>query len=314
MRIADVFACFFAISLMMGLNVVGPARADEPINITFAVTDGGKPAGCGAHLMDLGFGHVGASLQDARLYVYAVKLIDADGKRVPVTLTRNNWQFADIALLDFKDVRGGHSACSASNPAKNVSVAGTAAAAHYVGLEFSVGVPVQGEVDGGKVSLNHSSVETAPPPLDVSDMNWSWQAGRKFVKIEVEPDNGITKSDGGPAKTWFVHLGSTGCTGNPATGEIVSCTHPNRFTVTFDHFDPGKQQVELDLAALFRNSELSIDKGGTIGCMSGVSDPECHNIFEQFGLNLVDTTQGARDAGQQYRLGFSPIFSVGSKP
>ncbi len=142
-------------------------------------------------------------------------------------------------------------------------------------------------------------------------MSWSWQAGRKFLSFDIEPAGGITKPDGSKARTWFVHLGSTGCTGNPATGEIVACLRPNRFTVTLGHIDLATQRVELDLATLFKSTDLSIDQGGAIGCMSGFDDPDCSGIFEQLGLNLVETSPGAGDAGKQRRRGLSPIFSAG---
>jgi uncharacterized repeat protein (TIGR04052 family) len=130
--------------------------------------------------------------------------------------------------------------------------------------------------------------------------------------IEVDPTPIVTKADGGKSKSWMVHLGSTGCRGNPATGEIVSCARENRFTVTVDRFDPATQRVELDLTTLFKGSDLLFDKAGATGCMSSPDDPECLAIFEHLGLNLVETAPGAGDAGKQARSGVSPVFSVGS--
>ena len=120
-------------------------------------------------------------------YVYGFALIDAKGERTPIALAQNEWQYADVALLDFKDARGGNAPCTPGNPAKNTSVVGNAPQGAYVGLEFSVGAPVESIVDGKPVSINHSNVETAPPPLDISGMAWNWQAGRRFVTIEVDP-------------------------------------------------------------------------------------------------------------------------------
>jgi uncharacterized repeat protein (TIGR04052 family) len=309
MRIALIPAGLIMAVAAICTGQAAPAK-QQPFSIGFALTLDGKEVGCGAPLTKLGTGLVEAKLREARIYVYGLALIDAKGKRVPVTLTRNDWQFADLALLDFKDARGGNAPCSEATPAKNVTVSGAAPQGSYVGLEFSVGVPVRAEVDGATVSLNHSSTETAAPPLDIAAMGWSWQAGRKFMLIEVDPAGGITKPDGAKARSFAVHLGSTGCTGNPATGEIVACARKNRFTVTLDRFDPHVQKVDLDLAVLFKNTDLSVDKGGAIGCMSGADDPECGAIFEQIGLNLVDTSQAAGDAGNQRREGVSPVFSA----
>ena len=133
--------------------------------------------------------------------------------------------------------------------------------------------------------------------------------------IEVDPTPFVTKADGSKAKTWMVHLGSSGCKGNPATGEIVSCAHENRFTVTLDRFDPKTQQVNLDLTTLFKDSDLLNDKGGAVGCMSATDDPECPAVFQALGLNLVETAPGASDAGKQTKPGVSPVFSAGpAKP
>ncbi len=292
-------------------QAAAPAK-QQPVTIAFALTADGKEVGCGASLPNLGSGHVEAKLHDARLYVYGVKLIDSKGARAPVALSRNDWQYADLALLDFKDARGGGAPCSESAPAKNTTITGTAPQGSYVGLEFSVGVPVEGQAEGKTVSLNHSAMETAPPPLDIATMAWNWQGGRKFMLIEVDPPTPIVKADGSKAKTWMVHLGSNGCKGNPATGEIVSCAHQNRFTVTFDRFNAKTQQVNFDLTALFRDSDLLVDKGGAVGRMTALDDPECPAVFRALGLNLVDTAPGAADAGQQTKMGVSPVFSVGS--
>lgn len=129
--------------------------------------------------------------------------------------------------------------------------------------------------------------------------------------IEVDPPSPVSKPDGSKSKSWMVHIGSSGCKGNPATGEMVSCARQNRFTITFDHFDPKTQRVDLDLTALFKNTDLLVDKGSATGCMGAPDDPDCPPIFEQLGLNLVETAPGAGDAGKQRRLGVSPIFSVG---
>ncbi len=138
------------------------APATQQLIVTFAITQNGKPAGCGAPLTDLGLSHVSAKLDEARLYVYDLQLIDGEGKRTPLILGRNDWQFANLALLDFKDARGGNTPCGKATPAKNVVVTGSAPPGAYEGLEFSVGVPIEAEVDGAKMSLNHSNVETAP--------------------------------------------------------------------------------------------------------------------------------------------------------
>ncbi|MBY6243840.1 metallo-mystery pair system four-Cys motif protein [Methylosinus sp. Sm6] len=283
----------------------------QAVSISFAITADGKQVGCGAPLAELGAGHLTSKLHEARFYVYGVKLIDAKGKRTPIALAQNDWQYGDVALLDFKDARGGNAPCTEGNPAKNTTIIGEAPAGAHIGLEFSVGAPVETIVDGKPVSINHSNVETAAPPLDVVGMAWNWQAGRRFVTLEVDPPSPVLKADGSKTRSWMVHIGSTGCKGNPATGEIVSCAHENRFTVAFDRFDPKKQRVEFDFTRLLEKSDITADKGGAVGCMSALDDPECPAIFEALGLNLAESAPGANDAGKQTRPGVSPVFKIG---
>jgi uncharacterized repeat protein (TIGR04052 family) len=277
-----------------------------PITIHFSLSNDIQKIGCGSVISGIGVNHIDARLREARFYVYDIKLIDQNGERTRVSLTQNDWQYADLALIDFRDARGGNAPCSATNAPKNSALNGLAATGDYAGLEFSVGVPVQSEINGKTISLNHSNVDTAPPPLDVQAMSWNWQAGRRFFSIELDPTNPVVKSDGSKAKTWMVHLGSIGCKGNPATGEIVSCSQPNRFSVVLDKFNAKTDRVNLDLAVLLKNSDLSKDRGGAIGCMSALDDPECGPLFKALGLNAP----GETGAGMQSKTGQSSVFSA----
>lgn len=183
MRASLVIAIGSALSVGVALpSLAAGAPNQRAVAINFGLTEDGKPVGCAAPLSNLGSSKVDAKLREARLYVYGVKLIDKKGGRTPISLEQNNWQYADLAHIDFRDARGGSAPCSPTNPPKNTAITGSAPAGDYVGLEFSVGVPVESQVDGKTVALNHSSVETAPPPLDVQAMSWNWQAGRRFFR------------------------------------------------------------------------------------------------------------------------------------
>ncbi|MDY0071639.1 MAG: metallo-mystery pair system four-Cys motif protein [Thauera sp.] len=269
------------------------AGAITPVAISFELSANGRPARCGTPLGNLGSDDKPATLRDARFYVQDVILIDDNGTRTPVTLNPSDWQNQQVALLDFEDATG---TCVGGTPATNMLVQGTAPAGRYTGLAFTVGVPP---------ALNHTSTELEGAPLDIAAMGWSWQAGRKFAKIEIDPAEGVTKTDGSRSPTWYVHLGSTGCTGNPVTGEMVSCLRSNRIPLVIDQFDPAKQRVELDLGRLFQSSRVSEDRGGAVGCMSGPTDPECKAIFDRLGLSL--------DKGVPVDPGHAPVFSVGPK-
>lgn len=272
----------------------GSAGSARQVEIAFEVVVNGQPARCGQPLGRLGQDATPAALRDARLYVQDVSLIAADGRREPVSLAVNGWQNGVVALLDFEDGTG-H--CTVGTPATNRVVTGTVPAGRYTGLAFAVGVPQ---------ALNHTSTELEGAPLDIAGMGWSWQAGRKFARLEVDPEGGVAKPDGSRSASWFVHLGSTGCSGNPVTGETVSCLRPNRLPVVMDRFDTATQRVVLDLGALLRDSRIAEDKGGAVGCMSNPADPECKAVFGRLGLSLSD--------GLPVMPGQSSVFSAGPRP
>jgi hypothetical protein len=367
-----VATLFFAGPVLTGAALTGPvlaAPAPRPVTIQFALEAGGKPVSCAAPIAGLGATKATARLHDARFYISEIALIDRDGKETPVELEKSDWQFANVALLDFDDKSGN---CQGS-PATNAQVKGTVPAGRYKGLRFTLGVPVFGRDAAGKeVSLNHSDTSTAPAPLDLPSMSWSWQAGRKFVKIEIDPEGGVTrqppkqrpapdavakaeaapagekpggdapkgegakgegaKNDAAPAgpaneapallktnadgtitvATWALHLGSTGCKGNPATGEIVACGAANRVPVTFVNFNPDTQRVALDLDALLAGVDVTRDGGGATGCMSAPADPECAPVFERLGLAIKESAPGAGDAGKPQPAG-QRIFRAEAK-
>ena len=250
-----------------------------PQNITldFSAKAGAQDVKCGTTITELGTGKVNAQLHDLRFYVSNVALVNDKGSTVPVALDVNDWQTKDVALVDLEDGTG---ACAdAGTKATNPQIKGTVPAGTYTGLKLTVGVPA---------SLNHTDYAVATKPLDMQALAWSWQAGRKFMQIEVNPTGGVVRpAPAAPGSTFYVHLGSTGCTGNPVTGETVSCARPNRMEVGFGSFNTATQKVVVDLAALYTGTQLNQDLGGAQGCMSGTTDPECDPIYKVLALDLV---------------------------
>lgn len=296
MRIPALIA---ALAGLAACTTTGQDQAERrPVSIRFALLKDGQPASCAAPLGALGVGKVPAILRDARFYVQDVALIDSSGAAIPVTLTANDWQIASeragqVALIDFET---GSGSCAGGTPATNTVITGSVPAGFYTGVSFTIGVPA---------ALNHTSIEKSQAPLNSAAMNWSWQTGRKFMKIEADPAGGVRKPDGSTAPTWFFHLGSTECSGNPATGEIAQCKRPNRLPVTLAGFDPAHQAVALDLTSLFAASDIARDQGAAVGCMSGPTDADCPPIFGQLGVSLAN--------GMPVDAGKSAIFRAVSK-
>ena len=262
------------------------SAADTPLAVAldFAVSAAGQAIACGTTLPPMGTSGTAAELTDLRVYISELSLIDGDGNRVPVELDQNVWQYRNVALLDFED---GSGSCANGTADTNTRITGTAPAGTYTGVDMVMGVPVSHtDAAGATESLNHTDTTAAAAPLDIQGMAWSWQAGRKFARIEVSPAGGVIKADGTTASTFNFHLGSTGCTGNPATGETVSCTAPNRMAFHLHDFDMETQKVMLDISKLFESANLVADSGGANGCMSGKTDPECAPIFEAMKVDI----------------------------
>jgi uncharacterized repeat protein (TIGR04052 family) len=295
MRSLSVSLALTTVACLAGCATQLPeAPPEQSVSLSFALVAGEQPLRCGAAFGPLGRDQKRVSLRDARFYVQDVALIDDTGKPVPLRLQVNDWQDAKVALLDFED-GSGH--CVGGTPATNTQVIGSVPAGHYRGVSLTLGV---------SQSLNHTSTELQGAPLDLAAMGWSWQAGRKFIKLELDPEGGVSKADGSRANTWYLHLGSTGCSGNPVTGETVACQRANRIPLRFDGFDPATQAVVLDVAALFRDSRLAVDEGAAVGCMSGPTDPECVAVFKRLGVSL--------NSGSPLEPGYSPAFSARQKP
>ena len=217
--------------------------------INFGAVAGSVSVACGTPLSSLSEASESANLQDLRFYVSNIKLIDSTGKEVAITVPNSDWSYTSgsdsVTLIDLEDATGScSSATQSGTPTMNTKVAFSAPKNTYVGIKFTVGVPS---------SLNHSNVAVAPKPLDNLAMSWTWASGRKFVKLELaEINNGWVET--AVNNTYFYHLGSLGCTGNPIVGETVNCTTPNRTDFILSSFDFNTQRIVLDLKLLLEHN------------------------------------------------------------
>jgi uncharacterized repeat protein (TIGR04052 family) len=284
-----------------GTSLADKVNAPHQVTLDFAAIAGDSLVKCGTQLTGLGTTGVTADVRDLRFYVTNLALVNAKGEAVPVTLDANAWQLTQggesVALVDLED---GSGACAtASNTADmHTAITGTVPAGNYVGLKASMGVPE---------TLNHSAITGGAAPLDIAAMAWSWQSGRKFAKIELNPVGGITKAASGttPASTistFNFHLGSTGCSAktdaagglvlDAAGNTVYTCTNPNVMDFKLDSFNPSSQKVVLDLAQLFSTTNLTQENGGAAGCMSGATDPECPVMFTELQVGFGSGSDG----------------------
>lgn len=244
---------------------VTSAAAPRDVAIQFAARVGTQPFVCGQAYPNLGSTSTTATPTDFMLYVSDVQLVRGDGSTEPVTLTQDGtWQFEDIALLDFASNVG----CANATAETNTTVRGTVPAGEYTGIRFTLGVPF---------ARNHADQASAPSPLNLTRMFWSWNAGYKFVRLDLNTT--------GVPTGWFIHLGSTTCTpGGGATVIPTACAQENRRTVTLTGFDATSDVIIADVAALVAGANLDVNAIAAPGCMSGPTDTDCSPIFQSLGL------------------------------
>ncbi|MBK8936188.1 MAG: metallo-mystery pair system four-Cys motif protein [Polyangiaceae bacterium] len=246
----------------------GGGASTMSVELSFRAQVGDAAFDCASSYDGLGTTNATASITDFRLYVHDVRLVDDQDNEVPVALEQDGlWQYEGLALLDFEDDTG---SCANGTSETNTVVVGTVPAGAYSGVRFKLGVPAE---------LNHldPAAETTPSPLNLTALFWAWTSGYKFLRIDSMPQGGA-----GP---FNLHLGSTGCTGDPALGQDVTCTNANVAEVSFEAFDPSLDTLVVDYAAIVADSDLMVDGGGAPGCMSGATDPECAPIFPLLGVD-----------------------------
>ncbi|CAA0090328.1 Uncharacterised protein [Zhongshania aliphaticivorans] len=256
------------------------------ITIPFVARANSTDISCDADLVGLGTDAASGNITAFALYIHDVVLLNSDGSELPLTLADNDWQSSGVALLDYQD-KIDNCASDTSKPT-NTSISGSVDGGieNVTGIRFTIGVPED---------LNHDDASAAELPLNRTDLFWSWQSGYKHARMDIAPAGGVMKPDNTTVSNWNVHLGSTGCTGDAQSGEIVSCSANNRPTIELDNIDLNSQHIVIDYGKLVENSSLYTDNGGAPGCMSGATDPECPDVFDALGMGLgedADPTAG----------------------
>ncbi len=281
---------FFKTAILIGLgaSACGDDATDTPsetatqaVSIDFAAQVAGADFSC-AETYNLGTATTPSQISDFKLYVSGVEMLKADGTAMPVTLENDGkWQDDFVTLLDFEDGTG---ACANGNSDLNLSVKGEVAKGEYTGVRFKLGVPFE---------HNHSDAATAPAPLNLVSMFWSWQGGYKFLRIDGKANEGGFR----------VHLGSTGCVMG-ADDAIESCANENLPVVTLNDFNVATDRVVVDAAALFAGVDMTpdVDNNSSV-CMSTPDHAACNQVFPTLGLKF-----GTTPAGNQ------TVFAKANKP
>lgn len=283
----------------------------ERVELRFAAMFGDAAFQCGRSYDGIGSTASRVTPTDLRFYVSDVALVDAQGRETPVALEQDGrWQLRNVALLDFEDGTG---PCAGGTPDRRDRVIGTVPAGTYTGMRFTLGVPFE---------LNHDDPTTAPSPMNLTAMFWSWQGGYKFLKLDMNTrglsaampaqggsghgssrhgssahgsaghgssGHGSATHGGGvggkhAATGYALHLGSTMCAASGPTSKPTACANPNRVEVRLPGFDLKRDVVVADLRALLAGTNVDVNAPNTSpGCMSFPNDPDCMGVMQRLG-------------------------------
>ena len=168
------------------LCACGPS--DQRVEVAFAAVVGSAALRCDQTYAGLGTQATSASFTDVRFFVHDVTLVDAKGTREPLKLEQDGKHQLDaVALVTF---------CGGTANTKvvgRVPMGFTATA-----VEFDLGFPE---------AKNHLDASTAKAPLNEPGMWWSWTGGFKFLRADLKVPS-----------VYYLHLGASGCTGEPSVG------------------------------------------------------------------------------------------------
>lgn len=170
---ASLVACCLGLALALASGPAA-AQAERKVVVRFAAQVGDQPFACSRSYDGIGATRSRVTPSDFRFYVSDVALIDSSGKAVPLALDQDErWQYRNVAWLDFEDRTG--SCLTGTQETRNV-VTGAVPAGSYRGLRFTLGIPFE---------LNHADATIASSPLNLTSLFWNWQAGYKFLRIDL---------------------------------------------------------------------------------------------------------------------------------
>lgn len=285
----------------------GSEDGGDAFALRFAALVDDQEVGCTDDLT--GFGpaadaHLGVN--DLRLYVSNLQLLDASGAVVDTTLDQNEFQYTSadgtVGLIDLTgNVDGtcgsGAVAFAEGTARTNEVITGTTRLADVASIRFDVGVP-QALM---KATIAANTPEGAPSPLN--EMYWNWNSGYRHFVFNFAVTDAEGATGGG-----YVHIGSRDCAPEgdaKALSDRDACTYVNTPAVALADFDLTTDVVgidlrqavaELDFVAPIYDPETFevIGEGPGAECHSAPTQPDCPLVFGNFGLDMAT---GAATAG-----------------
>ena len=247
----------------------------QTVVIRFRASVGDQAFNCAETYRSIGTTGSSVRVTDFRFFVSNVRLLDDLDKESQVSLSNDGrWQNDKVALVAFENGEG-----KCGEDEINREVKGTVTEGTYVGLRFTLGVPAL---------HNHVDPATAPSPLNLTRMFWSWNAGYKFLRLEMNTT--------GQPKGYVLHLGSTDCRAAiPNDPSTTQCSFENRPEIFLPQFNSSSNVVNVDLKALYDGVNVDVNQEQTgVGCMSAQRDSDCAGVFKNLGLAFRGAKPGAQ--------------------
>ncbi len=248
--------------------------ASQSVAIAFEAMVGSEVFVCGTTYDNLGADDSSLEVSDFRFYVQDVELRNADGDYVAVDLDTdgNIWQVDNVALLDFEE-----GCTNFGDAGTNRVVTGTVPEGSYDGLRFKMGVPFD---------LNHANPATAEPPLNLTSMEWNWQGGYKFLRIDTGTParpTGACTSAARVATAIPLRVERRRARRRTAwmSSSMRSIRRATRSSPTSLNWSTG--------------AALDVNQPETpVGCMAGPTDSDCAALFENLGLSFDGSVPGTQ--------------------
>ncbi|WP_299073248.1 MbnP family copper-binding protein [uncultured Paraglaciecola sp.] len=212
------------------------------------------------------------SIQQLAFFVSNLRLINDKNTQTAI-LGSSPWQAENVVLIK------PYLPDCATNSAADVGIAAETLTSnhnlqflapvdldHYQQLSFTLAVPFE---------LNHENPLQQPSPLNLPSMFWSWRAGHKFFRLDMQ----------GPSNNWAFHLGSVGCTAASTMRTPENeCVQPNRVSFKLPKKADGTKLV-LHLDRLIANTPMQSDDSclfhqGQQSCATLMSNLQNHDVFE----------------------------------
>ena len=258
---------------------------EQLVNVAFKLQVNGEEAVCNQVYEGLGNTAQPMRMAGFRYYLSDVSLENDSGSEYVTLATKPNAMVYEDATHNVA-LMGHAQGCDSTVPVRNFSLAGQVKSGAYDRMCFSLGVPFE---------LNHSDVATAPTPLNVTALSWSWLSGRIFLRFDgLVPQSGVAY-DGDTStlnQNFFVHLGSTGCSNGSSdfgSPPDEACAYPNRprICLAYGELEQG-HAVVADIAPVVAEMDVTVNTPDTApGCMSFPGDPECSTIVPRLGLDFA---------------------------